>query len=111
MAERFFNIWYVPKSRWTTSLKQDPKNPTKMTWENAHKEAIYYFGKSLVDVEIREILADGTPGLIFAYDPGSTVTNDAKAVNDYICPFCKNDRVSKTEKNCWRCGNTFSLER
>jgi len=25
-------------------------------------------------------------------------------VNDHICPHCRNDRVSKTEKSCWRCG-------
>lgn len=26
------------------------------------------------------------------------------AINNHICPHCKNDRVSKTEKSCWLCG-------
>ena len=26
------------------------------------------------------------------------------AVNDHTCPHCKNDRVGKTEKSCWKCG-------
>jgi len=26
------------------------------------------------------------------------------AINDYICGTCKNDRCSKSEKKCWRCG-------
>jgi len=26
------------------------------------------------------------------------------AVNDHICPTCGNDRVSKCEKSCWKCG-------
>lgn len=28
----------------------------------------------------------------------------AVAVNDHVCPGCKNDRVSKSEKSCWKCG-------
>jgi hypothetical protein len=26
------------------------------------------------------------------------------AVNDYVCPHCKNDRVSRNEITCWKCG-------
>jgi hypothetical protein len=26
-------------------------------------------------------------------------------INDHVCPTCNNDRLSKTEKSCWRCGN------
>src|SRR5271165_2392511 len=26
------------------------------------------------------------------------------AKNDHVCPSCKNDRCSKTEKSCWKCG-------
>ena len=29
------------------------------------------------------------------------------AVNDHVCPRCKNDRVNKTEVSCWRCGETL----
>lgn len=27
------------------------------------------------------------------------------AVNDYVCPTCANDRCSKSEIKCWKCGN------
>ncbi len=31
--------------------------------------------------------------------------NGAKpAINDHVCPGCKNDRCSKTERICWKCG-------
>lgn len=31
----------------------------------------------------------------------------AKAINDYVCPACSNDKCSKTEKSCWKCGFKF----
>src|ERR1700723_4317223 len=27
------------------------------------------------------------------------------AVNDHVCPSCQNNRVSRSEKTCWKCGN------
>ena len=27
------------------------------------------------------------------------------AVNDWVCPTCNNNRVSKCESKCWWCGN------
>lgn len=32
-------------------------------------------------------------------------TATIKAINDYTCPTCKNDRCSKSEVTCWLCGN------
>lgn len=26
------------------------------------------------------------------------------AINNHVCPHCKNERVSKDEKSCWLCG-------
>lgn len=26
------------------------------------------------------------------------------AENNHVCPHCKNDKVSKKEKSCWKCG-------
>ena len=37
-----------------------------------------------------------------------SVVNSAKAVNDYTCPACHNNKCSKTEKSCWKCGFHFS---
>jgi hypothetical protein len=28
----------------------------------------------------------------------------SQAVNDHVCPTCKNNRCSKSEKTCWKCG-------
>jgi hypothetical protein len=33
------------------------------------------------------------------------VQTSAGPVNDHVCKTCKNDRVSKTEVRCWKCGN------
>jgi hypothetical protein len=29
------------------------------------------------------------------------------AINDYICPCCGNDRCSKSELICWKCGGNL----
>lgn len=29
------------------------------------------------------------------------------AVNDHVCPCCKNDKVSKAERTCWKCGGNL----
>jgi uncharacterized paraquat-inducible protein A len=26
-------------------------------------------------------------------------------INNHVCPSCRNDRVNKSEKSCWKCGN------
>lgn len=35
----------------------------------------------------------------------SNTSNPSAAINDHVCPTCKNNRCSKTEKKCWLCGN------
>lgn len=30
-----------------------------------------------------------------------------QAVNDHVCPCCRNERVSKSEKTCWKCGGNL----
>lgn len=32
------------------------------------------------------------------------ITVVSSTVNDHVCSHCKNERCSKSEKNCWRCG-------
>jgi len=29
------------------------------------------------------------------------------AINDHVCPGCKNDRCSKSERICWKCGGSL----
>lgn len=36
------------------------------------------------------------------------VPQSTKAINDYVCPACHNNKCSKTEKSCWKCGFSFS---
>ena len=33
-----------------------------------------------------------------------TTATSSAAINDHICKTCGNDRCSKTEKICWKCG-------
>lgn len=33
------------------------------------------------------------------------LNDKAPAINNHICPTCKNNRCSKSESICWRCGN------
>ena|SRR6266446_1680116 len=39
--------------------------------------------------------------LVTISDPVSVTS---PLVNDHTCPTCKNDRCSKSEKSCWKCG-------
>lgn len=47
-------------------------------------------------------------GIFIRHDPFEKyISNNSStqvAVNDHVCPTCKNDRVSKTEASCWKCG-------
>lgn len=43
-------------------------------------------------------------------DPSCPVCNTSpkeNLVNDYVCPGCGNDRVSKCEQTCWKCGGNL----
>jgi hypothetical protein len=45
-----------------------------------------------------------TPENITIDSPIETPSSSA-VINDHICPTCSNNRCSKSEKTCWRCGN------
>ena len=30
---------------------------------------------------------------------------NGRAINNHVCPTCKNERCNKAEKSCWLCGN------
>lgn len=34
-----------------------------------------------------------------------TVETNQIAINDFICKTCSNNRCSKSERACWKCGN------
>lgn len=36
--------------------------------------------------------------------PESKDVNVNQIINDHTCPSCKNDRCSRSEKSCWKCG-------
>lgn len=44
-----------------------------------------------------------------AFQETSSIANTAPSdmINDHICPSCKNNRCNKSEKTCWRCGNSL----
>lgn len=33
-----------------------------------------------------------------------TQSSSVSTINDYVCPGCKNDKCSKSEVKCWKCG-------
>lgn len=34
----------------------------------------------------------------------AAMSTSSPLINDYTCTRCKNNRVSKTERSCWKCG-------
>ena len=43
----------------------------------------------------------------FTVVDGETAATSASGtpVNDHVCPTCQNNKCSKSEKLCWKCGN------
>ena len=33
------------------------------------------------------------------------ISKDSNPVNDHVCPACGNNKCSRSEIKCWRCGN------
>ena len=38
-------------------------------------------------------------------DAADKIPDSRELVNDHICPACGNNRCSRSEIKCWRCGN------
>jgi hypothetical protein len=53
------------------------------TWEFVHRPLINY------------------PNMISGASSSNKI---GPPINDHVCPTCKNDRCSKSEKSCWKCG-------
>ena len=91
-------------------VRQDTKNPDKLTKDQARELCHYlnsynqYAGTG-ARFEVRQLIEIGAQiqGSVKDIQISGTVTMCA-AVNDHICPSCKNDRCSKTERTCWLCG-------
>lgn len=105
--EIYYNIWYLPKNRWTNVNGQNTNKPTLFSYEEASAYARLHFGTIYSsDIEIRQVLEDYSPGPIGPIVKDSSTSNTIK--NDWVCPTCKNDRCSKLEKICWKCGNNLN---
>ncbi len=52
---------------------------------------------------------NGTFSIIAAANTtcNSTTNVVTAAVNDYTCPNCNNNKCSRSEKSCWKCGYSF----
>jgi hypothetical protein len=44
-------------------------------------------------------------GSLSISDPQTPTTVVSTPVNNYVCKTCGNNRCSKNEKSCWKCGN------
>lgn len=87
-----YNVWNIAYNRWT-DWDQLPSEPRSLTLDEA-KQLLNRISGGLKNsnYEVRS--------LNYQQKVDSGV-----AVNDAICPTCKNDRVSSKEKSCWKCGN------
>lgn len=94
--KKFYNVWYIKDSRWTNARSQDANNPKKLSFEEANEWLTLYC--SPTGFEVREITCQAAT----SNDPSMSLPNN------YICITCKNDRLNKTEKSCWSCGEKIS---
>jgi hypothetical protein len=82
-------------------------------WSNKFYEDLVEINgsKEMSMVSVFSGLDDGmefiVPGheLSYQYGGGQGPIAAMTAINDHTCPTCKNDRCSRNERTCWRCGN------
>ena len=116
-----YSVWYIDKDRWTTDpllgVFQDERKPFLLSFEDSYN---WWQDKTRPEFfEVREVLADGFSSRkleaielheeihkVFAKKKGVPIHGFAgAAINDHVCPTCQNDKCSKSEKVCWKCGN------
>ncbi len=98
-----YSLWRKATS-WTKYLhpklgQQQVTSPFKLTKIECEEWLEYIIRNNNVlrdEFEIRQV--DATIDTCL-----NVVTTEA--INDHVCPSCNNDRCSKTEKSCWKCGN------
>lgn len=98
MTEEFYNVWFLDENRWTNYDDQDVNNPKPLSYEKAKKLASQLNGSS-AQFEVR---------LLATKQVSVSKTDTLVAVNDHTCKWCNNNRCSKTEKSCWKCGGKLS---
>lgn len=101
----FYNIWHTKDNRWTNSEKaSDHKNqPFSLSKEEAEKICASLNLPHSTDLFIVKELITAPVESCTLPVPMAYVA----AVNDHVCPSCNNNRCSKSEKSCWRCGSSL----
>lgn len=110
MPEIRYNVWNVKANRWVNSGSTRTGvcgPPKRLTLEEANLVLKNHliFGS----YEVRVIRPDDSsfPIPTQSIKPTSTPVQPSVAINDHTCRTCRNDRVSRSEKTCWRCGHTL----
>lgn len=117
MTDKNYSIWYLAKNRWTNATydkigsDQNVLKPYLLSLEDAKEWfASPRLKKNAKQFVIREVLADGiTGGEFYREDTAGLPIHSctAPAINNHVCPACKNDRCNKQEKSCWKCGSSL----
>ena len=95
-----YGVWHKTQHRWcnSSSYESDGYDTEQQAHDFIKRRGLTTW------FDVRLISPDGNPSDMVEVATTSTST---VAVNDYVCPTCKNDRCSKSEKTCWKCGGTL----
>lgn len=109
--ETYWNVWHIKAKRFTNGvwagIQQDEEKPFKLTLEQATawcNQLNQVKGNGPATFEVHAF-DDSSSDQRFSTDLG--LNANVAVINDHVCPACKNDKCSKTEKSCWKCGNVF----
>jgi len=88
-------------------LKVDRGNSPYVTSIEYQRAEAYVRGYLWSKVALRELHQNNPYGFLKrSKQTESAIAKQAGiAINDYVCPTCDNNRCSKSEITCWRCGN------
>lgn len=118
MEEKKYYVWCNPNKCWTENSPGDivphgrtwqvtrgldPKADQCLTLSQARdwcEKLTKQYGANY-SYEVKDVY---TKQIVLFHKFSDLGANKA-AVNDHVCPTCRNDRCSKIEKTCWKCGS------
>ena len=101
--KKYPGVIRIPGPTLASMMVQD-LNPHSLEWSNTCYEVANFLEEQ---IKAGSLIRTKGPrgGISFPQDKVETIP--APAINNHICPCCKNDRVSKSERTCWKCGGAL----
>lgn len=86
---------------WISAESKDPNGI--LGWTKGFKGGVFIRADQPVNMTIQSMRGFKAP----TYEQLVVEAEKAPAINNHCCPHCRNDKVSKDERSCWKCGGNL----